>query len=97
MSLEREDWEFLERIENYVNRRPLVGAYVARSVAAGIEKSRREQAEKSADLETVIAFLLKSGKLERGDKEFVLAKLEKWNHICSLNWSGLIAKFKSAK
>lgn len=89
-----EDTQFLQYVQAYVTENPAVAAYVSDYAAYGIEASRKTQAAKSADMEGIIAFLLRGGKLKASEKEFVAAKLEKWDHFCALNWSSLIKEWK---
>lgn len=85
-----EDYQFLQYVQGYTTQNPEVGAHVSNYVAQGIEQSRKEQIAKSADMETIISFLLRGGKLKNSDKEFVSIKLRKWNNLCSLNWEPLL-------
>lgn len=89
-----EDYQFLQSIKDYINKSPEVGAYVASYVAQGIDESRKAQAAKSADMEIIISFLLRGGKLKASDKEFIGAKLEKWSKLCSLNWQPMIEEWR---
>ncbi|OIO69028.1 MAG: hypothetical protein AUJ56_08005 [Zetaproteobacteria bacterium CG1_02_49_23] len=91
----QDDHAFLAYVEKYIKDRPEVGAHVADFVSRGIELSRKDQVAKSADMEVIISFLLRGGKLKDADKEFVSAKLEKWNKLCSLNWDSLLTEWKT--
>ena len=95
--MNQKDDEFLSYIECYVTARPEVAAHISGYVARGIEASRLEQVAKSADMEIIVSFLLRSGKLTKSDRNFVVDKLEKWNHLSSLDWSSLINEFKDKK
>ena len=94
--MKQEDLDFLRYVEHYVTHTPEIAAHIAGFVAEGIEKNRREQIAKSADMEIIISFLMRGGKLKPSDKKFVSDKMEKWNHVCSLNWASLIEQFKDA-
>jgi len=91
----QDDHAFLAYVEKYIKDRPEVGAHVADFVARGIELSRKDFIDKSADMEIIISFLLRGGKLKGSDKEFIAAKLEKWNKLCALNWESLLTEWKS--
>lgn len=88
------DYQFLQHVQNYIEANPEVGAHVSNYVAQGIEASRKAQIAKSADMEIIISFLLRGGKLKGSDKEFVGAKLDKWNQLCSLNWEAMIKEWR---
>lgn len=89
-----ENYQFLQSVQNYIEANPEVGAHVSDYVALGIEASRKAQIAKSADMEVIISFLLRGGKLKTSDKEFVGAKLEKWSNLCALNWDAMIKDWK---
>lgn len=89
-----ENYQFLQYVQTYIEANPEVGAHVSDHVAQGIEASRKSQIAKSADMEIIVSFLLRGGKLKPSDKEFVGAKLEKWNKLCSLNWDAMIKGWK---
>ena len=89
-----ENYAFLISVQNYITSNPEVGAYVSDYVANGIEENRKQQIAKSADMEIIISFLLRGGKLKPSDKVFVADKLVKWNALCSLNWESFIKDYK---
>ena len=89
-----EDRLFLQSVQEYVSRRPEVGAHVATYVAEGISAALKQQAAKSADFEIITSFLLRRGKLSQADNEFLVAKMTKWNDLCSLNWSSFIERVR---
>ena len=88
--MNQQDMMFLTSVKDYVTSRPEVAAHVSSFVADGIAESLKAQQAKSADMEVIISFLLRGGKISVADKLFVAAKLEKWNKLCSLNWEHFI-------
>ena len=91
-----EDQAFLAHIEKYVTARPEVAAHVQAHVASGLHSSRVKLIKKSADMEIIVSFLMRSGKLSRSDKQFVVDKLKKLNDTWALDWSALIDLFESS-
>jgi len=87
--------EFLQFVEQYIQKDPEAAAFVSDRVAHGISSSRLEALERAADMEVALAVSI--AKRYKGREELVLSKLKKWNGKSALRWDDTIEMLEEQK
>jgi hypothetical protein len=89
-----EELEFLEAVARR-SQDPNMMRSIINSAIGGCEYNARKANERAADMEVVAAMSM-NARVFKGNENFLVQKLEKWQGQTSLRWNDQIEKLKKS-
>lgn len=82
--------DFLQYVQTYIEENPDAAAYISEFAARGVERARKNDLERAADMEVMLSVAM-ARRFKEAD-QIILDKLMKWNGKTALNWQWAIEK-----
>jgi hypothetical protein len=84
---------FYSYVESYVSQNPECAANIATFVQRGISSALMNSQQRAADFECTTLMLLRK-RFGKGEHDYVLDKIKKWNGKSSLQWDDQIKQME---